>query len=254
MCEEKQAPRGVQASLANALDRHFLACAAVATAATVVGSVEHAQATIVYSGTQNVPLTDGSPGIYLNLVTKVSSASPSSAPGWDINPYVNGGSSGSFFGMYLPPGTTPQLVKSSSPTAGGADVAKLAAGATIGPSSTLIGQPAQFGFMNNATAGDWTGTGSGYMGIQFTEAGVNGGNPMYGWVQISKTVAGEPPRGGPTGITFVDWAYDDTGAAIAAGATNVPEPTSLALLAAGAVGLCMRRGQAKLRRSDSAAA
>ena len=200
MCEEKQAPRGVQASLANALDRHFLACAAVATAATVVGSVEHAQATIVYSGTQNVPLTDGSPGIYLNLVTKVSSASPSSAPGWDINPYVNGGSSGTFFGMYLPPGTTPQLVKSSSPTAGGADVAKLAAGTTIGPSSTLIGQPAQFGFMNNATAGDWTGTGSGYMGIQFTEAGVNGGNPMYGWVQISKTVAGEPRAASPLAL------------------------------------------------------
>jgi hypothetical protein len=252
MRERKQSPKGMQASLLKALDNHFVACAAVATAAVAVGPAEHAEATIVYSGAQNVPLSDGSPGIYINLVTKTATASPGSSPGWDINPYVNGGSSGTFFGMYLPPGSTPLLVKSSAAGAGGADVAKLAAGATIGPSSTLIGQPAQFAFMNNATAGDWVGAGSGYMGIEFTESGVNGGNPVFGWMQISKTVDGEPPRGGPTGITFVDWAYDDTGAAIAAGATTVPEPSSLALLAAGAVGLLARRGYVKLRREEPA--
>jgi hypothetical protein len=250
MRDQIRAPRNIHVSLANALDRHFLACAAAATAATVAVTADHSQAAIVYSGIQNVPLTNGSPGIYIDLVTNQVSGAPFT--GWDINPYVNGGSSGTFFGMYLPGGTTPLLVKSSSPTAGGADVAKLTAGATIGPSSTLIGQPAQFGFMNNATAGDWVPAGTGYMGIQFTEAGVNGGNPMYGWVEISKATDGEPPRGGPTGITFVDWAYDNTGAAINAGQTVVPEPSSLALLAVGAIGLSMRR--AKLRRTESSAA
>lgn len=248
MQQRKQLCHGVAASLTEALDRHFVACAAVATVAIAAGHAETAEATIVYSGPENIVLPNGSPGIYINLATSVESGSPGSVPGWDINPYVNGGSN-HFFGMYLPPSTT-QLVKSSSPTAGAADVAMLAAGANIGPSSTLIGQPAQFGFMNNATVGDWVGTGTGYMGVQFTEAGVNGGNPVYGWVQISKTTSGEP-SGDPTGITFIDWAYDNTGAAIAAGNTGVPEPSSLALLATGAVGLLVRRGRAKLRRVEA---
>jgi hypothetical protein len=244
MRKHKQAPRGIRASLSNALDRHFMGCAAAATLAAVAGQAEHADAAIVYSGVQNIALTNGAPGIYINLVTKASTSAPNS--GWDINPYVNAGSS-TFFGMYLPAVTT-KLVKSSAAGAGGADVAKLPAGATIDSTSTFIGQPAQFGFMNNATVGDWTGTGLGYMGLQFREPGVNGGATMYGWVQISKAIAGEPPATGPTGITFVDWAYDDTGAPIAAG--NVPEPSSLALLAAGAIGLLVRRGRAKLRRAD----
>jgi hypothetical protein len=253
MREQVQSPRGFQASLANALDRHFLACAAAATAAVVAGTADHSQAAIVYSGVQNAPLTDGSPGIYINLVTNGVAGAPFS--GWDINPYVNGGTSQAFFGMYLPAAAT-KLVMSSAAGAGGGDVAKLPAGATIGPSSTLIGQPSQFGFMNNATVGDWVGAGTGYMGVQFEEAGVNGGNPMYGWVQISKATAGEPPRGGPTGITFIDWAYDNSGAAIPAGATAsvVPEPSSRALLAVGAIGLSVRRGRAKLRRSEASVA
>ncbi len=183
-------------------------------------------------------------GIYIDLVTNVVSAAPFT--GWDINPYVNGGSTGSFFGMYLPPGATPLLVKSSARCRASAyaDVAKLPLGAPIGPSSSLIGQPSEFGFMNNATVGDWLGAGTGYMGIQFTEAGVNGGNPMYGWVEISRRGAGRPQRrGGPTGITFVDWAYDNNRRDV----QRRPDRRARAVLArgaclqVGAVGLSVRR-------------
>jgi hypothetical protein len=100
--------------------------------------------------------------------------------------------------------------------------------------------------MNTATAGAWAGAGAGFMGVKFTESGVNGGAAMYGWVQFTKDAG--IPSGNPTGITIVDWAYDDSGASITAGAGAVPEPSSLALLAAGAMGLCVRRGRAKLRK------
>jgi hypothetical protein len=214
-----------------------MGCAAVATAAAV-GGVEHANAAVIYSGAQNIQLTYGPPGLYINLVTKASSTVPASVPGWDINPYVHSPN----FLIYSPAKLT--FVKSSVDVGAG-DTAKLPAGASIGSSSTFVNY--FDGFMNNNSIGEWTGAGSGYLGIKFSEAGVNGGSPMYGWIQISKNAG--TPTAAPTGINILDWAYDNSGASISAG--NVPEPSSLALLAAGATGLCVRRRRAKLRGAEA---
>jgi hypothetical protein len=76
----------------------------------------------------------------------------------------------------------------------------------------------------------------------------DGSNTLYGWIQLSYSVSGQF---GPDAIfgpelTIHDFAYDDSGAVIAAGqtvdASQVPEPstaasTGLAALALGAVGL-----------------
>jgi hypothetical protein len=74
----------------------------------------------------------------------------------------------------------------------------------------------------------------GYLGFK-TSAG------YYGWMDVSLALV--PDAGGngspDVRITINDWAYDDTGAGIRAGA--VPEPSSLALLAAGSIGLLARR-------------
>ena len=87
--------------------------------------------------------------------------------------------------------------------------------------------------------------------MQFTEPNVNSGNPVFGWVRINKTIINTPPVGttGNTGITVVDWAYEDSGAGIIAGATGTatPEPSSLALLASGVVGLAVRRNKVRAR-------
>jgi hypothetical protein len=84
-----------------------------------------------------------------------------------------------------------------------------------------------------------------YSLFAFTPDGIN---TLYGWIQLSYSVSGQF---GPDAIfgpelTIHDWAYDDTGAPIAAGQTvdlaQVPEPatavsTGLAALVLGAVGL-----------------
>jgi hypothetical protein len=84
-----------------------------------------------------------------------------------------------------------------------------------------------------------------YSLFAFTPDGIN---TWYGWIQLSFSVTaqfGPDAIFGPE-VTIHDFAYDDSGAVIAAGETvdaaQVPEPataasTGLAALALGAVGL-----------------
>jgi hypothetical protein len=92
--------------------------------------------------------------------------------------------------------------------------------------------------------GQWHVGDRGFLGLQIT---VNG-QIDYGWADISLNNGGSPPaRPGdpqdPTGqFTIYGYAYDDSGLPIGAGA--IPEPSSLALLVAGAAGvLALRRRQ-----------
>lgn len=78
-----------------------------------------------------------------------------------------------------------------------------------------------------ATEADGT---SGYIGFSFD----NSGTTNYGWIEVTYNAA--------TGnLVMGDFAYEDSGAGILAGATGVPEPSCLGLLALGATGLLARR-------------
>lgn len=80
-----------------------------------------------------------------------------------------------------------------------------------------------------------------YALFKFTSAA---GQTDYGWIQLSYSVTnsfGTNPALGPD-LTIIDYAWDNSGAKLPAGATSIPEPgtmglTGLGALALGAVGL-----------------
>jgi hypothetical protein len=68
----------------------------------------------------------------------------------------------------------------------------------------------------------------GYFGFSFTPSG---GTTDYGYAQIDYNSAG---------VESVTYSYDDSGASVTIPGGAVPEPTSLSVLAFGAVGLLRR--------------
>jgi hypothetical protein len=193
---------------------------AAAAGAGLVGQAQEAQAQIVYSGPVSIPIPLTTAGVYGNLVTNVFDPSPSSVPGWDINPWS---------------ATTLNWFNPSAPTGGvyviGPDplVDNLAPGTPIDASSIYGSGGSQ---TTGSTAFNFSSTNN-YVGIRFLNEGTS--QVHYGWVQIELgTSFTDPVR------RIIGYAYEATpGVGINAGA--VPEPSSLALLSLGAAGLTAYR-------------
>lgn len=193
---------------------------AYVAAAGAVAAAGSAHAGIIYSGEQNISISQFS-ALNLNL--------DGDAYG-DVllKNYVFGGGNYQGATVNFFPG---KLVSFNSGSI--AYVAALSAGFTIDAASVgpaFAGSMAYGAANPNAQFNTASNT---YIGLSFA----SGSSTLYGWVRVSvNNSAG----------TFVvrDWAYDSTGAGIAAGA--IPAPGALGLLAVGASGLGLLRSRKRV--------
>lgn len=204
---------------------------ALATGASFAALPATADAQIVYSGPLSIQIPVTTAGIYINVVTGASGATPSAVPGWDINPFSS--TTLSWFG-------TNTLAQTGYVRGGGSSatlVDNLALGTIVSASSP--------GTPNYATgpngASETTGatafnlnSSSNYVGFRFLNETT--GLVNYGWLQVQ---VGATLNNASRFI--LGWAFETSGAGIAVGDTGavaVPEPgTYLAGLAAGAIAL-----------------
>ncbi|MEP7014219.1 MAG: PEP-CTERM sorting domain-containing protein [Verrucomicrobiota bacterium] len=215
-------PRNQQ--LSPRVNGRLVAYATLAGAALAAPALPTADADIIWSGPVNINIPSTTAGVYLNVQTGVSNPSPGLAPGWDVNPY----------------GSTSLILFNPTAPVGGVYVVDAPGG-----TSATLPDNLPFGLLISAASGFGSGTGettgptafvvnssSNIVGFRFqNEAAAN--QTQYGWMRITLAgTTGAQPR------AIVEYAYDNTGAGILAGA--VPEPSSMALLgvmAAGALGV-----------------
>lgn len=193
---------------------------AASAGAGLVGDVSTVSADIVYSGPVNIAIPDNIDGLYMNVVTGETGSSAGAVAGWDINPY-SAGAVGTSFNLW---GATTATWLSPSGLIGGPYPLTL---------GTLVDGTGTFTRPGGGTnvGAQVTLNAPNYFGFQFANEAAGGAN-NFGWIEITFGA-----NAGTRAIT--GYAYENSGAGITVGA--VPEPSSLGLLALGAVGLVARR-------------
>ena len=201
-------------SLLAQVDKRWLGAGLAAAGAV---AADKANAAIVYTappGGVNVPSTFA--GIYLNMENGLTGGSQAATPGWDINPYGI-----TYLNHFTPAG-----------------------GGTKGTTTSYFNLPVG----NQICPTDVYDTGTSITNDAAFPNNLNSSNNIYGvrlvladttvhlgWFRMQ--LGGD---GGAQPRNIIEWAYESApNTCIAAGAT--PEPGSLALLAAGGLGLIARR-------------
>lgn len=184
-----------------------------------------AQAALIYSGLQNIPIATTFAGVYVDVenTTNATNNGSSTITGWDVNLFFGG------VGEFNEPNFQP--VRASSGDSFSA-IQNLAIGTLISAGSTFatgtggsgdIGSE-HVGFSANQFQPDVEGL------IGFKLITMSG--PFYGWMRVVLTFD-------DAGAEIIDWAYDDAGAAVLAGV--IPEPSRVMLTMLGLTTVMLRR-------------
>lgn len=179
-----------------------------------------AQGAIVYSGLQDIAIPTGVSDFSIDIDNAATAGSD--FPGADINPFFGG----SWFmnnASFQPARTGTNFDDA---------IIRLPSGALISSAlnfSTGIGASGSPNNHMGAGSNQFLPGVEGYLVFQFIKNNASG--PFFGWVRVVFT------NGAPGGL-IRDWAYDDSGAPMLAGA---PEPGRVLLLVAGLMTLAQRR-------------
>jgi len=148
---------------------------------------------VIYSNLLNIAIPKTNDGIYLNVLSGASGASP--VIGWHINP--------TFGGIHVYNSADFQPLRETASATG--MLSRFTAGGVIGSSSKFF--MSGFGASGDhlGIGGTFTAGTEGFMGFSV----VDGSNTNYGWMRVVFTGTGTP--------LIKDWAYDTGGGSIAAG-------------------------------------
>lgn len=177
---------------------------------------------VIYSGIQNIAIATGFDGVYVDVenTNNATNHSYSVFTDWDVNLFFGG------VGEFNQANFQPVRASGSDPYSA---MQNLTMCQLISAASTFasgVGGSGDFGSEHlGVGAGQFQPNTDGYIGFR-----LNGTN--YGWMRVSFTFD-EP------GALIRDWAYDNSGASISAGA--VPEPSRAMLLFVGMGGIMIRR-------------
>ena len=186
--------------------------------------VTSTNAAIIYSSLQNIAIPTNLAGVYLNLDSKISSSSP--VTGWDINPFY-GGAGIAYEATFLP-----ILIGNAQDS----PIMRLHAGDIIGATlGSGLNYATTFGVSGDPVshlglASDhFQSAQEGYIGFKY-KTDTNTG-PYFAWMRVGLTDSSAIGQ-------IIDWAYEDSGSEIIAGA---PEPSRLTLIFMGVFAFLMRR-------------
>lgn len=214
-------------ALKNTLGSRLAAYAAAGTVVALTG-VAGSHAAVIIVDPPDIPVPTDTEGVYINFVTGTTGTSSADVPGFDFDPYDGNNRFLFYWGGDL------SADNGGLSLDGGVTYARLGSNVTVGPAGTFL-QVSN----GNTTSNFTTATGAAYLGVKFLNEST--GAIDYGYVHLSTTTGNGYPA------TILDYAYEDTGAAITT-PNAVPEPTStavatLGLLALGATGLRRWRQQ-----------
>jgi len=197
----------------------------------VVAACPAAQAGVIsYADVQTVSWVDGAPNNRLDLDMNNDGINDFS---FMVNVNAPSGYASESVGLSFY-GVVAGVPVSSAFSAASGQPDLLGVGSPIGPSSTWSSKATTSPFVlsDSSGTGNFHGA-SGYLGVQFFSDAAT--QTHYGWVYLT---ASEDIANLTSSVTVSGWGYEDTAdTAIDAGATAVPEPSSMALFALGAAGI-----------------